>query len=472
MNKIKKNNNKLILWIGFIPVISIIVTAFFIANIFITQIKSNNKIAIEELKEKSYVMMKNKAKERVHRVIKRLDNIAAKDKAKIFLNQSSFGDKGYFFAYTYDGITISHVKKSLLGLNRWDLKKDGRYILQDLINKGRNKDGGFMEYTATVDPVTNMSAKKISYVHHYDRFGWIIGTGIYTTSINNEIFKQKNDFKKASSDMIRSTIQYVIIITLVIIAIILLINQKLLNIFSDYESRLLKKDKILQEQAKLAAMGEMIGSIAHQWRQPLNALSLNIQSLDDDYEDGLVDEKFINNFITTNKNTINFMSNTIDDFRNFFRIDKEKKLFNVKESINSVLNIQQSQFKDYKISLNIQGETFHINGYESEFKQVILNIINNAKEALIENNKEIRVIDIKLTNNSVCIKDNAGGIPKNIINRVFEPYFTTKEQGKGTGIGLYMSKMIIEDNISGKLTVKNDSDGAIFKIEFNKQGML
>jgi len=228
----------------------------------------------------------------------------------------------------------------------------------------------------------------------------------------------------------------------------------------------IQKDKLVQEQAKLASMGEMIGSIAHQWRQPLNALNINIQNLDDDFEDGLIDKKFIDNFIIKNRKIIEFMSQTIDDFRNFFRIDKEKQNFWIKESIQSVINIQSAQLANHNINIEFFGDDFMINGLKSEFQQVILNIINNAKDEFMSKNLDNRKIIIRLKDNMVQIQDNAGGIAKDVINRVFEPYYTTKQQGKGTGMGLYISKLIIEHSMDGILMVHNSLDGATFTISF------
>ena len=227
----------------------------------------------------------------------------------------------------------------------------------------------------------------------------------------------------------------------------------------------LKKDKYLQEQAKLAAMGEMVGAIAHQWRQPLNSLNINIQNLDDDYEDGLIDREFLDTFIKKQTKTINFMSSTIDDFKNFFRIDKIKSNFSVKKAILSTLNIQSSQLGIHDIVINVEGEDFIFNGFQSEFQQVILNLIANAKDELVEKSILSPYININIIDTSIEITDNAGGIKEEIIDRIFEPYFTTKEQGKGTGLGLYMSKMIIEKNMEGTFSVSNTKDGAKFTIE-------
>ena len=231
-----------------------------------------------------------------------------------------------------------------------------------------------------------------------------------------------------------------------------------------------QKDKLLQQQSKLAAMGEMIGAIAHQWRQPLNALAIRIQNLEDDYEEGLIDRKFLNGFIKENMNIIKFMSKTIEDFRNFFAPSKEKQEFDVKTAIQKVVDIQKAQLTNHNIALEIKGESFIINGYESEFKQVILNIINNAKDAIIDDKIENGKITVELNSSikSIKIKDNANGIPKEIKERIFEPYFTTKEEGKGTGIGLYMSKIIIEKNLGGTLELLDSDEGAVFEIRVDR----
>ncbi len=231
-----------------------------------------------------------------------------------------------------------------------------------------------------------------------------------------------------------------------------------------------KKDELLAHQSKLAAMGEMMGNIAHQWRQPLNALAGNIQFLREDYEDGEINEKFLDKFIKQNMDCINFMSKTIDDFRNFFKTDKIKSDFSILSCLQKPLDILKPQLDECHVVLEIKGDDFIVHDLQSEFQQVILNIINNARDALVEkkiNNSRITVETyVKDSSGFVFIEDNAGGIPNEIIDRVFEPYFTTKEQGKGTGIGLYMSKMIVV-NMQGNITVSNTKEGARFEIELN-----
>ena len=257
----------------------------------------------------------------------------------------------------------------------------------------------------------------------------------------------------------------------VLILKILKADKKLKEINNQLEDRVkeevvknLNKDRILQQQAKQASMGEMIGYISHQWKQPLNSLSLNIQNLKYDYDDNLVNQNFVDDFIVRNVDTINFMSKTINDFRNFYRVDKVKKVFSIKDAIEKTINIVKLELENHNITYSISGGDFNIDGFESEFQQVILNIISNAKDAILENQIKDGKIKIAIKNNSIYIADNAGGVPEDIMDKIFEPYFTTKSESKGTGIGLHMSKMIIVDSMGGKLKIYNKEDGAVFEI--------
>ena len=247
------------------------------------------------------------------------------------------------------------------------------------------------------------------------------------------------------------------------------LNENLEQIVEEKTGENIKQLELMQQQTKMASMGEMIGAIAHQWRQPLNEIGISIQNLKYDYEDGLVDAEFIDKFIAKNKEIIKFMSNTIDDFRNFYRVDKTKELFDVKEAITKTISLQMAQLINNNIHIFIEGETFEVNGFKNEFQQVVLNIINNAKDALLTNDIVNPKIFINIQSGTITIRDNGGGIEESVLERIFEPYFTTKEQGKGTGMGLYMSKMIIEDNMAAKLSAYNTNDGVEFRMEFNEE---
>jgi len=236
-----------------------------------------------------------------------------------------------------------------------------------------------------------------------------------------------------------------------------------------------QKEQLLIHQSKMAGMGEMIGNIAHQWRQPLNALGLGIQKIKMLYDADMLTEEKFNQSVKKSNMLIKKMSETIDDFRNFFKVDKEKQNFRLEDAIDDTLELLDASLKVNNIEVIVlhQDDGINVFGYKNELEQVLLNIVNNAKDALMENNiqnSKIEIKTLKLDDDVLVeISDNAGGIPEDIIDKIFDPYFTTKEQGKGTGVGLYMSKTIIETNMSGSLSVSNSENGAKFTIKIKSE---
>jgi two-component system, NtrC family, C4-dicarboxylate transport sensor histidine kinase DctB len=230
-----------------------------------------------------------------------------------------------------------------------------------------------------------------------------------------------------------------------------------------------QKDKKILEQAKLARIGSMISMIAHQWRQPLSELSGILMELETATRFKKVDENHILTAIEKSDKMIDFMSNTIDDFRNFYKPDKIKEEFLVSLACSKAINIIDATLKNLGIKLNINiNKDKKIYGYPTEFSQVILNILSNAKDILVERNIKYPVIDINIDIKGILsvieISDNAGGIKEENLEIIFDPYFSTKESSKGTGLGLYISKLIIERNMGGELSIYNNQDGAVFKI--------
>ncbi|NPA55909.1 MAG: HAMP domain-containing protein [Epsilonproteobacteria bacterium] len=254
------------------------------------------------------------------------------------------------------------------------------------------------------------------------------------------------------------------------------VNKNLQKIVEEKVKELRQKDQALVQQSKMAAMGEMIGAIAHQWRQPLNSLAINIQMLEDMADNDELTPEVLHDFIDKNMQTIEFMSNTIDDFRNFFRKDKEAVRFNVKEAIEKTINLQRAQLSNHNIEVITDLQDGYTKGFKNEFMQVILNLISNAKDAIEEyraktnNNFKGKIyIQTKPKDDKILIimRDNGGGIEPEVANRIFEPYFTTKDEGKGTGMGLYMVREII-NRMNGSIKVSNAQDGAEFIIELPK----
>jgi len=231
---------------------------------------------------------------------------------------------------------------------------------------------------------------------------------------------------------------------------------------------------LMLQQSRLAQMGEMISMIAHQWRQPLNNLSLVNQLLVSKYTKEKLDDKAMEYFKVNSKKQIDLMSNTIDDFRDFFNDEKEKKKFKISDSVQNILDMTKVIYKNRGVNINVNIEDEYIvEGFKNALSQAILNIINNAKDALVELNVENKQININIYKDTkkdkivISISDNAGGIPEDIIDKIFDPYFSTKKEKNGTGLGLYMSKMIINEKMNASIKVFNDTDGAIFKIYLN-----
>ncbi|MAD41376.1 MAG: hypothetical protein CL623_03190 [Arcobacter sp.] len=237
------------------------------------------------------------------------------------------------------------------------------------------------------------------------------------------------------------------------------------------------KNKVQQllmlHQSRHAQMGEMISMIAHQWRQPINILSLILQNILFKYEDNKLDKQKLQEYINKGDKQINTMSKTIDDFRNFFKPNKSKVKFSVNDILDQVLDILNPILLDENIKTTLKfKKNVKIIGYPNEFAQALINIITNSKDALVENNITYKKLVITLeqtkTKTIIDISDNAGGIKKSIITNIFKPYFSTKLEKNGTGLGLYMSKLIIEDEMHGKIKVINKKDGVSFKLVFKR----
>ncbi len=232
-----------------------------------------------------------------------------------------------------------------------------------------------------------------------------------------------------------------------------------------------KKEAQMVKSEKMAAMGEMIGNIAHQWRQPLTQLSSILINIELHFDKNkLTKKKFVDKMEEANEQ-ISFMSNTIDDFRNFFASGKEKKDYKIEEVIELLTHLMNASLYKNNIKLIIDIQTnFNLNDYPNEVTQALVNIVSNARDVLLEREIKNKLITIKTfihkNNNIITIEDNAGGVDKRNLSRIFEPYFSTKHASIGTGIGLYITKTIIEENNNGKITIDNVNNGAIFTIIF------
>jgi len=278
------------------------------------------------------------------------------------------------------------------------------------------------------------------------------------------------------------------------------LNKSLENRVAEGIERYKEQEVILNQQSKMSAMGEMFGSIIHQWRQPLTALSFMMQDMEDVVNSGNdIDKSYLIKTYTEALEQIDYMNTTVEDFRGLLTPSKSESCFNVSESVIKVFKLVIRQIKNEKSEINIflkseSGDVAEINldnftkgipskfdnmfqvcGLENELKQTLLNLVNNSRDAIAEARKNdsqfIGKINTKIDcspeNIVIEISDNAGGIPEDIIDKIFLPYFTTK-QDSGTGIGLYMSKNIIEKQMNGNIAVENQGEGALFRITLVK----
>jgi len=239
------------------------------------------------------------------------------------------------------------------------------------------------------------------------------------------------------------------------------------------EEALKAKDRLMLVQSRLAIMGEMISMIAHQWRQPLSAISVVVSSLQIKQTMDRYDKEYFSEQLEGIEKCTQHMSTTIDDFRNFFKDDKQAVQTTLPKLVNDTLEIIRPIIQDNNIEVKTEFLNDEaISTYQNEMKQVLLNILNNSKEVLVQRKTEDPIITIKTFKEEerycISVHDNAGGIADNIIDKIFEPYYTTKESYNGTGLGLYMSKIIIHEHCKGKIEVSNLNGGALFTISIHK----
>ncbi|RYA22732.1 histidine kinase [Malaciobacter halophilus] len=386
-----------------------------------------------------------------------------------YISKIKYLDKKIISVIDYDGILLTSRNK----------KNQKTY--KQLLNIAKSKNHqGFFSYVNNKDEYE----EKITFVKGFDHWQWAIYASFHKDSLKKELDLRLETLEKEDKETIKSFLFLCAVLTIIMLAISFYVIKLLEKSFYEYREKILEeaqknrqKDTILAQQSKMAAMGEMIANITHQWRQPLSVISTAVTGLKFEKEmDILKDENFYRGMDSIH-NSVMHLSKTIDDFRNFFKPNKDKINFNLKDVVEKTLKLLSSQFDINNIYFIKNCENIKIHGAENELVQVLINIINNSKDALKNtDNKRLIFIDIFKQDNKVIllIKDTAGGINKSIINKVFEPYFTTKKD-KGTGIGLYMSKQIIADSLNGEIAVSNETfvheniqyKGACFKLTFD-----
>ena len=398
-----------------------------------------------------------------------LDDFDKKMKAEIldYIGKLRYSTNGYIFVVDKDGTYLSHIEKSYIGLNRIDLKDpNGFMITREIIRVGKN-GGGFLKYIGTIKPETKMPSEKTTYAKNFEPWDWSIATGFYTDELEKQIDDKKVIYKEKYMNNLFNIFMISGIVTLLFLSVSFYLSKQLEKRFNKYKQQVLnhaqknrEKDSMLAQKSKMEAMGEMIENIAHQWRQPLNTISTISTGITVQYQYGIVEKEQILHSMETISNTTKYLSHTIDDFREYFNPDKKASYFNLKNTIEKALDLIIIQLNRQNIQVVKDLDDVYIYALENELLQVIINVINNSKDEYERKELKEKFIFITLKDNEndveINIKDNAGGIDDKIIGKIFEPYFTTKSKNKGTGIGLYMSKEIIQKHMSGKILVVNE----------------
>ena len=368
----------------------------------------------------------------------------------------------YFFILDYDKKTLFHVIEDLINQPSQKVTNiENIKVFDDMLIMAK-QGSGFITYN---HKPFNDFRTKTSYVKGLENWGWVIGKGFYHDDIN-QIIKNKTDelntrFHAKVINIISIALLLTIILFLSSFYVSKLIKRKFLNYKKEINKYIEKNNKqqhILSQKSKMAAMGEMLGNIAHQWRQPLSVITTVATGMKLQKEFNTLDDETFEESIQNITNSALYLSDTIDDFRNFFRTDKNKTNFKIKNTFDKVFKLTIAQFKNNEIIFVKDLNDYELFNFENELVQSLINILNNAKDALeTKDNPKVIFISTYKKNNKAIIKitDNAGGIDEKIIDKVCEPYFTTKHQAKGTGIGLYMTEEIVVKHLEGNFLIRN-----------------
>jgi signal transduction histidine kinase len=385
-----------------------------------------------------------------------------------------FGENGYIFIVNYDSTYLTTKKNNTKNINK---------VLNKLIDISKNGEG-YYTYAQYKNIKDEQITNKTSFVKGLNDWSWMIGTGFYQKDMQKSILNKKNELDDTFKNNMVQTIQLSILLIFLLVLCSIYFSKILQERFEKYKKEIESHIKtnndqqnLLSHQSKMAAMGEMIGNIAHQWRQPLSAISTTATGLRLQKELNILDEELLLKELDDINESVQYLSTTIDDFRNFFKVNKQKVNFDISSTIDKSITLVNAQLKNNNIKLIKDIEDVNISNFQNELIQVIINILNNSKDELLKKDKNFEKLifiqtKISYENILITIKDNAGGIPHDIINRIFEPYFSTKHKSQGTGIGLYMSREIITKNMQGDIKAYNsifkynscEYKGAVFEI--------
>lgn len=376
-----------------------------------------------------------------------------------------FGQEGFIFVIDYEGNILSNRNMDLIGQNVLNIKdKSGKYFVQEMIDIAQKGNGFVNHYDPTLPD--DKTYTKTSFIKGVPDWNFLIGAGFNEYELKAKIKEKEEILNKANDEYIINMLIISVILTLILTFIALYISKIIQDLFIRYKNKIAKeihknheKDMMIAQQSKMNALGDMIGNIAHQWRQPLSTITTASSGLLLKHEFGDLQADDLNVFTKLIDNNAQYLSKTIEEFKEFFEQKKNKEVFNIEQTVQKTLNIISSQFTSQNIQIISNINDAQIYGIENEMMQILINLLNNSKEALetLPLDKKLIFLDVyqKRDKIHIEIKDNANGIKENLLTRIFEPYFTTKFKSQGIGVGLYMCYEIITKHFHGTIHVEN-----------------
>ena len=336
------------------------------------------------------------------------------------------------------------------------------------------------------------------YIRYFEPFNWHFVYGFKKAYFDSMLQDQQQKVKDNFDEEVEFVVAASIIIALLVGILTFIVSRRIITIIQEYKKELdlqeaelrelnysleervseavaahREKEKMLIQQSKMAAMGDMITMIAHQWRQPINQMSYVLMNIDSAYEFKELTPKYMDEKVKEGTKLLEYMSHTIDDFKNFFKPDKERSDEQISEVLEHTISLVKKSLDSHKIALELNIESdARLMIYRNELLQVILNLITNAKDALVMGEISEPKISVSIreddTSVTISVSDNAGGVEEDIQEKIFEPYFSTKGEKSGTGLGLYMAKTIVEGHLNGEISVANSREGACFTVVLGK----
>ena len=384
-----------------------------------------------------------------------------------YIANQQFSDNNYIFILDYNSNYLAHKNKHLIGRNAVDIYDKKAYkTIEKIINIARKEGTAYLDYTH-IRPLTNKEATKTSYIRGVQNWQWAMGIGFYQEDVNKLIKIQKEVLDKRFEEDLYKLLFLSLSLTTLLLVLSVRISKFLETRFAQYRNQIKEhleeitnQQNILAQQSKMAAIGTMIGNIAHQWRQPLSVITVGTTGIQIQNELGTLEKDGINKTCERINRNAQYLSKTIDDFSKYIKGDRVLSLFNLKLHIDDVLLLLEATLKNNSINVVLDiKDNIEVKGYPNELTQCLINICMNANDALLNQDIEDRNLFISSSSKKnfveIKVRDNAGGIPQDIIKKIFDPYFTTKHQSQGTGLGLHMSYKLIVEGIEGTLNVQN-----------------